>query len=235
MPNDHAVAMRNVGKEGATSATKRGARTDGRRLCKRTPVSQRGGQAGDLARTLANMNTKFFLPLIATAGFGLLPWTGMAANDAEDAGKTTGHLAINDAEFVRKAVQGEMTEVRLGELAAQKGKRDDVKKFGEQMVTDHTKINDSLKSLALLKGITLQDALDPAHAGVVDRLATLESDQFDKAYIDEMVKDHKEDIGAFREEAKVVKDSDLKTLVAKSLPILKEHMQHIEKVANGNP
>jgi len=31
-----------------------------------------------------------------------------------------------------------MTEVKLGELAAQKGMRDDVKAFGQMMVKDHT-------------------------------------------------------------------------------------------------
>lgn len=181
------------------------------------------------------MNTKHLLLLLIVAGLSLLPLTGMAADDAADVGKTSGHMSINDAEFVRKAAQGGMLEVKVGELAAQKGKRDDVKNFGEQMVADHTKINDSLKSLALLKGITLQDQLDATHAGVVDRLSTLEADQFDKAYIDEMVKDHKEDVGEFKTEAKSAKDPELKALVVKSLPILKEHLQHVEKVANGNP
>jgi len=144
-------------------------------------------------------------------------------------------MAINDAEFIRKAAQGGMTEVKLGELAALKGKREAVKKFGRRMITDHTKIADTLKSLALLNGITLQDQLDATHAGVVDRISTLEGDQFDKAYIDEMVKDHKEDLGEFREEANAAKDPDLKALVAKAIPIIKQHLQHIEKVAGGNP
>jgi putative membrane protein len=181
------------------------------------------------------MNMKEFLPLVAVAGFGLLPLTGGAADDAADAGKSSGHMAINDAEFIRKAAQGGMTEVKLGELAALKGKRDAVKKFGQRMITDHTKITDTLKSLALLNGITLQDQLDAAHAGVVDRISTLEGDQFDKAYIDEMVKEHKEDLGEFREEAKTANDQDLKALVAKTILIIKLHLQHIEKVAGGNP
>jgi putative membrane protein len=193
----------------------------------------RGGQEQELARIQTDM--KHFLPLVALAGLGLLPLTGKGVDDAGDAGKTPGHLTINDAEFVRTAAQGGMTEVKLGELAALKGKREDVKRFGELMVTDHTKINDTLKSFALLKGITLQDQLDATHAGVVDRISTLEGDQFEKAYIDEMVKDHKKDLGEFQEEAKAVKDPELKALVAKALPIFKQHLQHIEKVANGNP
>ena len=41
-----------------------------------------------------------------------------------------------------------MTEVELGQLAAEKGGSDQVKDFGNRMVKDHSKINDNLKEVA---------------------------------------------------------------------------------------
>ena len=41
-----------------------------------------------------------------------------------------------------------MAEVELGKLATQKASSEDVKKFGQRMVDDHTKANDQLKQIA---------------------------------------------------------------------------------------
>src|ERR1035438_2981081 len=72
-------------------------------------------------------------------------------------------VSTADQDFIQAFAQGGMTEVKLGELAAQKGARDDVKEFGQMMVKDHTAINDDLKALAAQKGVTLPDSLDAKH------------------------------------------------------------------------
>jgi predicted outer membrane protein len=88
-----------------------------------------------------------------------------------------------DQDFILAAVQGGMTEVKLGELAAQNGKRDDVKDFGQMMVKDHTAINDDLKTLAAQKGVTLPDSLDAKHQAMADKMAALTGSEFDDAYL----------------------------------------------------
>src|SRR5674476_1105116 len=87
-------------------------------------------------------------------------------------------LSTADKGFILAAAQGGMTEVKLGELAAQKGTRDDVKAFGQMMVKDHTAINDDLKALATQKGVTLPDNLDAKHQGMVDKMAALTGSKF---------------------------------------------------------
>ena len=75
-------------------------------------------------------------------------------------------VSMADKNFILAAAQGGMTEVKLGELAAQNGKRDDVKAFGQMMVKDHSAINDDLKALAAQKGVTLPDSqLAQLHLG----------------------------------------------------------------------
>ena len=132
-----------------------------------------------------------------------------------------------DKDFILAAAQGGMTEVKLGELAAQKGMRDDVKAFGQMMVKDHSAINDDLKALAAQKGIALPDSLNAKHQLMVEKLAALTGAEFDDAYIANMIKDHKMDAKEFQAESVATKDSDIKSFVDKSIPVVTQHLSHI--------
>jgi putative membrane protein len=136
-------------------------------------------------------------------------------------------LSTADNDFILAAAQGGMTEVKLGELAAQKGLRDDVKAFGQLMVKDHTAINDDLKALAAQKGVTLPDSLDAKHQGMVDKMAALTGSEFDDAYIAGMIKDHKMDAKEFKAESAETKDADINSFVDKSIPVVAEHLKRI--------
>jgi putative membrane protein len=133
-----------------------------------------------------------------------------------------------DQNFILAAAQGGMTEVKLGDLAAQNGTRADVKEFGQMMVKDHSAINADLKALASQKGVTLPDSLDTKHQGMVDKLAALSGSAFDEAYISAMVKGHKMDAKAFKAESVATTDADIKSFVDKSLPVVEMHLEHIK-------
>src|SRR5579872_5896641 len=65
-----------------------------------------------------------------------------------------------DSTFATKAAQGGMAEVELGRLATERGTNAKVKEFGQQMVDDHSKGNEELKSVAANKAITLPSMLE---------------------------------------------------------------------------
>src|ERR1035441_8026701 len=130
----------------------------------------------------------------ATLGMTLLAVEILIAVPDANAATT---VSTADQGFILAAAQGGMTELKLGELATQKGMRDDVKAFGQMMLKDHTAINDDLKSLAAQKGVTLPDSLDAKHQGMVDKMAALTGSEFDNAYIATMIKGHKKDAKAF--------------------------------------
>ena len=136
-------------------------------------------------------------------------------------------LSMADENFILAAAQGGMTEVKLGELAGQKGTRDDVKAFGQIMVKDHTAINGDLKALATQKGVTLPDSLDAKHQGMVDKMAALTGSEFDAAYVADMRKDHMMDAKEFKAESAKTKDADIKAFVDKSIPVVGEHLKRI--------
>jgi putative membrane protein len=136
-------------------------------------------------------------------------------------------LAAADHDFILAAAQGGMTEVKLGELAVQKGLRDDVKAFGQMMVKDHTAINGDLKALAAQKGVTLPASLDAKHQRMVDKMAALTGAEFDAAYIADMIKDHQMDAKEFKAVSAATKDADIKSFVDKSIPVVAEHLKRI--------
>ena len=154
---------------------------------------------------------------------------GVAAQPASGpmgAGKSGGNaLASGDRTFVQKAAIGGLAEVQMGNLAQQKAASDQVRQFGMRMVKDHTKANDELKQVASSKGVDVPTALDKKHQKTLDNLSKMTGADFDKAYMANMVDDHKEDVSDFKKEASGGKDADVKGFAAKTLPTLQEHLQ----------
>lgn len=134
-----------------------------------------------------------------------------------------------DTTFANKAASGGMAEVKLGQLAADKGASDFVKQFGQRMVQDHSKANDDLKSVAAKDNITLPTDLDAKDQATYDRLSKLSGAAFDHAYLSDMMKDHKMDIALFQTEASSGKNSDLKDFATRTLPTLKQHLEMLQQ------
>jgi len=133
-----------------------------------------------------------------------------------------------DNTFVMKAAAGGMAEVQLGNLAKSQASNADVKSFGEQMVTDHTKANDELKDIAGKKGITLPTSLNAKDQALNDRLSKLQGADFDREYMKAMVSDHRTDVNEFRKESRSGSDPDIKAFAAKTLPTLENHLKMAE-------
>jgi putative membrane protein len=151
---------------------------------------------------------------------------------ADTAKKDSAMAAVDkdDAKFAVAAANGGMAEVELGQLAQQKAANAKVKDFGAMMVTDHTKANDEMKALAQSKGITLPTTIDTDEQKVKDDLSAKSGADFDKAYVSNMIDDHKKDIKEFEDASKNCKDADLKGFAVKTLPTLKMHLEAIQKI-----
>jgi putative membrane protein len=186
-----------------------------------------------------NINTKAkptmnpsFLKLISKSASATLGMALLAAGLLVPRANAATTVSMADTNFILAAAQGGMTEVKLGELAATNGMRDDVKEFGQMMVKDHTAINDDLKTLAMQKGVTLPDSLDTKHQALVDKMAALTGSGFDDAYIKGMIKAHQKDAKAFKAEAAATQDADIKSFLDKSIPIVEAHLEHIKAMKN---
>lgn len=135
-----------------------------------------------------------------------------------------------DSDFMTKAASGGMLEVELGRLVAQRGATPEGKQFGQQMVDDHTKANEELKSIAAQKNITLPATLGEDHREVLDDVTDEKGVDMDKKYLQEMVKDHEEDVKEYTEASVRATDADIKAFAAKNVPVLKEHLSMAQRM-----
>jgi putative membrane protein len=136
-----------------------------------------------------------------------------------------------DRTFIAKAAAGGLAEVKLGTLASEKASNADVKKFGEMMVTDHTKANDQLKQIASAQQVTPPADLKPQDQAVYDRLSKLSGEQFDRAYMRHMVEDHQKDVAEFQKASKTAGDPAVKQFATDTLPTLQKHLQDAKSVS----
>jgi len=132
--------------------------------------------------------------------------------------------------FVMKAADGGMMEVELGRIAAQKAKSQRVKDFGNMMVTDHSKANDELKSIASGKHITVPATMSAMHQKEVDILGKKSGADFDNAYMSMMVNDHIKDVDEFKKASTDLKDGEIKAFASRTLPVLQKHLDSAKAI-----
>lgn len=178
------------------------------------------------------LNTVF----VSSFSLAMMVSTAVAQQDKDPNGtamssKGSAGMTSMDTKFVKKAARGGLAEVELGQLATQKASSEEVKKFGQRMVDDHSKANDQLKQVAAQEHIDLPTEPNAKDKATKARLEQLSGEQFDRAYMSDMVKDHKADVAEFARESKNAKDPAIKSFAEQTLPSLREHLKQAEQIA----
>ncbi|MEJ7767529.1 MAG: DUF4142 domain-containing protein [Chitinophagaceae bacterium] len=179
----------------------------------------------------------FFTMLIAAASFQACN-SGESENkdsvdNAKEQNEANNAVPEDDSKFMVKAASGGMMEVELGQLAQQKAQHARVKEFGAMMVRDHTQANNDLKALAANKNIALPATLGEDHQKHVNELREKSGADFDKAYMSMMVDDHKDDVDDFSSASDKGNDADIKAFAAKTLPVLRTHLDSAQAINDG--
>jgi len=143
---------------------------------------------------------------------------------------------FSDDEFVILAGAGGMYEVALGKVAKSNAASEEVKKFGDRMITDHTKAGQDLAAAAKAANIGFPLKIFSDQQATLNQLAQIRGPDFDRVYMKKMVADHKEDVALFERASKEAKNDKIKSYASKTLPTLKEHLkmaQQINAKVNG--
>lgn len=152
-----------------------------------------------------------------------------ASADRDEHGK----LSRGDANFVKEAAQGGLMEVKMGQTAKDRGSSPDVKNFGEMLVKDHSKANERLTQLASQKGVNLAKEVEHKHTDEIMDMEKKSGADFDRAFIEHAVKDHRKDISKFERASRDLNDSELKAFATETLPKLRTHLQEAERIARS--
>jgi putative membrane protein len=163
-------------------------------------------------------------------------WAALAyQSDSAPASKA----AVTDTQFAKKAAEGGMAEVKMGQLAQEKGSADSVKKFGARMVEDHTKAGKELEGVAAQEKIALPGDMNSKDKATYEMLSKLSGAAFDRAYARYMVRDHEEDVADFSKEANNGHNAAVKDFATQTLPTLQDHLKEAKEmrqnVAPANP
>jgi putative membrane protein len=142
-----------------------------------------------------------------------------------------GPVVKADADFAVDAANGGMTEVAASQLAQSNATSDRIKSFANMMVQDHTKAGDQLKQLAAAKTIALPATISDKNQKKIDALGKKTGKDFDKAYVNLMLDDHKSAVDMFQKESNNAKDNDIKTWATQTLPTLQMHLDSIKAIA----
>jgi putative membrane protein len=139
-----------------------------------------------------------------------------------------------DAKFLTEAVRGDVAEVKLGELAQQRGQTEGVREFGEMLVNDHS--NALKKTAELAKDLNVIPPAQPSPEQMQkhDAMARLSGAEFDQEFVAAMVKGHREEIAKYEKQA-ASGQSKVAKLAEDLLPTLKEHLAMAERLQSGAP
>jgi len=136
--------------------------------------------------------------------------------------------------FIKEAVQGNIAEVRLGELAAQRAQNTDVRKFGETLRTDHRAALQRATELATSMQVETPTEPTTEARGFYEGLSQLSGGQFDAAFVSHMVTAHEAEIAKYSRHASS-NNAAVASLVADSLPKLKAHLEAAQALQRGAP
>lgn len=139
----------------------------------------------------------------------------------------------DDSQFVVDIAEIDMAEIQIGNLAQQKGTTQGVKDFGKMLVTDHTKSQDELKALAAKDNITLPTALTDMGSDEYNKLNEKSGIEFDKKFVDMMVKGHEKAIDKMTKVAADATDPDLKMWASGKVAGLTSHLEQAKRLQEG--
>lgn len=167
--------------------------------------------------------------LMATAFIvAAMPLAALAQHTDSKGGTPT------DAGFVTNASGAGLAEIEAAKLADTNAGSDKVKTFARQLVADHTKANEELKSLAAGdRGYATAESPPPADQKDINALKMLNGAAFDKEFAKVMVADHQKAVAIFEVEVEKGSNKDLQAFASKTLPTLKEHLKMARALNTG--
>lgn len=155
---------------------------------------------------------------------------------AQSAGEQTGvnsllGISPSTGDFIHEAAASDMFEIQASQLAAEKADGA-TKTFASQMVRDHQKTSEELKTL--VKGGTVKAEIPAAMSSSLqkklDYLKSLNGADFDKQYRSDQLSAHKDAVSLFQRYAKGGENASLKEWAAKTLPALEHHLQMAQEI-----
>ena len=164
--------------------------------------------------------------LIIAAAALLISGSAFAQSVGEKTGVNSAlGIAPKTADFVKEVAMSDMTEIAAAKVALERGNAPE-KAFASQMITDHTKTSEELKSMVPAEArAAVPTALDSSSQSKIDNLKNAKPNDFSSDFDSMQVSAHKDAVSLFERYAKGGEDAKLKEWAGKTLPALQHHLE----------
>jgi putative membrane protein len=131
-------------------------------------------------------------------------------------------------EFLLDARRASLTDVRMGELAEQKGDDQRVRDYGTKLKNDFTAHATEIERLLEPLGVTIPT--EPSAEGLshLAALTRLSGKEFDMAFVQQMIWTHTDAVESYGAQTHANPDRSVHDFAAASLPMLREHLAKAE-------
>ncbi|MEU8374410.1 DUF4142 domain-containing protein [Micromonospora sp. NPDC048894] len=162
---------------------------------------------------------------------GLLATLAVVGLAPAAAAQAAAQPSAQDTQYLQAVHQVNLAEIVTGNLAQKKGQNEQVKQLGQQFVTDHTQLDQTVQSTAQQLNVTLPNAPTADQQKVIDKLNGLKGAAFDKAWVTAELAGHVQAIQATQTEISQGSEQSVVQLAQDALPVLQAHYDALVALA----
>lgn len=173
--------------------------------------------------------TLFIFALASSSLWAISPIAHAQVNHASD--MATRGVGNGDRQFLQQAANDGAAEISLAQLALKQAESQQVRQLAQQLLDDHMQTNRELVTLANLKQDAQSTEPSSTAADVQQQLQGLHGNDFDRAYVNDVVQSHQRAVELFAKTARNSTDPDIKQFAQAKLPILQHHLALARELA----
>jgi putative membrane protein len=137
------------------------------------------------------------------------------------------------AAILEQIHHSDLKEIAIGKIAEEKASTSEVRAYAEQLVADHTNVDQTVVAMAQKLGAHVHDAeaskegrRRSVHEKLTEqKMSRTSGAEFDRLFLGQTTADHEKLIGALKQDREDASNDDIETLIDKILPILEQHQQ----------
>ena len=137
---------------------------------------------------------------------------------------------LSKEEFLAKVIDCNVTETDLADKAVKNAQSEDVRKYAQRLVKDHTANKDKAVDLAKDLKIGVVTGLSAEHKEAMAKLLLATGKDFDRKFIQHMVRSHKKAVKMLEANAKGSASEQVRAFAKNALPAIREHLDMARKL-----
>ncbi|HEX8570188.1 MAG TPA: DUF4142 domain-containing protein [Caulobacteraceae bacterium] len=131
------------------------------------------------------------------------------------------------AGFAARTALNDMYEVEAGRLALERTGDNDVKRFAQMMVDDHSRTSNEVRAMIAQQAVQaeLPSQLDAENRARVDALTAAAPADFDQRYIDQQIAAHESALALLKDYARGGDNQAFRDWASRTAPAIENHLQ----------